>query len=396
MKKQAIRPRTGAWAFAVAYAATLLAPVRLSLATAERFVPGEPGFLVLELPERSSRAELAALEREAKADPRDARLAERLAARYLDLARSRREPRYFGRAESIAAPWIERHDAPVGLLVAYADALQFRHEFPRAVLVLNRALGRDARHARALLMRASIRIVQGEHHEARSDCGALLGIGESSAAGLCLANVLGATGDLERATRLVDTLLAHAAPLAERVWGLSLAAEFATRRGDDRSAERLLREALALSPGEEPVRTALCDILLSRGDARGALAMLEVERPSAGLLVRRAWAQSLLGSPEAVASAARVEELFALADRRGERTHLREQALFALRLGGDPREALELARANFAVQREAIDVRLLHDAAHVAGEQAALAELAAWVHARRYEDRRLTAVPRAS
>ena len=53
--------------------------------------------------------------------------------------------------------------------------------------------------------------------------------------------------------------------------------------------------------------------------------------------------------------------------RRGDTVHRREEARYALEVEDDPARALALARANFAVQKEPADVRLLADAARAAG-----------------------------
>jgi hypothetical protein len=52
----------------------------------------------------------------------------------------------------------------------------------------------------------------------------------------------------------------------------------------------------------------------------------------------------------------------ALALDGGDVAHAREAAFFALYLDDDPERALALAQANWAVQREPIDARLVREA----------------------------------
>ncbi|MBN8479572.1 MAG: hypothetical protein J0L91_11470, partial [Burkholderiales bacterium] len=67
------------------------------------------------------------------------------------------------------------------------------------------------------------------------------------------------------------------------------------------------------------------------------------------------------------------------ARRRGDAVHRREEARYALTVEGDASRAVALARANFAVQKEPADLRLLVDAASAAGDASALALARAWI-----------------
>lgn len=361
---------------------------------AERFRPAAPEYVVLRVPARTVNDPISVLEQQHVLAPADQRIATELAGLYLERARQQREARYFGRAETLLQPWVMRADASTATLRVQADILQNRHDFSGALRLLDTAVERDPRDAGVRLMRASVRMVQGRFGDARSDCAAVLASGESAAGTICLAQVLGGTGRLAQGESLLKTVLARddVLPVTVRGWALWLQADFADRRGNDRAAEGLLREALRAEPSNEGIRSALSDLLVARGAKREALAVLDLPAPSTGLLVRRAHIQKLLGDAAIDATRAQIEDLLSLARRRGEPPHLREEALLALDVDGDAQRALQLAKKNFATQRETIDVRLLARAARAAGDRDAIAAVIRWVHDTGFEDEILAGI----
>jgi tetratricopeptide (TPR) repeat protein len=360
--------------------------------------------VVLQVPARAKSDPIAMLEQRYSRGPRDEATAAELAERYVERARAKREPRYFARAEALVQPWAMRASARVATLRVQADILQNRHEFDSAVKLLDRAIARAPQDAGARLMRASIRLVQGRALEARADCAAVLAGGESAAGTICVAQVLGATGNLARAESLLKQLLRREFPLPDasdgrrqaslRVWALEVLADFADRAGDVAAAEIVLREVVAAEPENEAARSALSDLLLARGAYREALAVVNVPAPSIGLLARRAVAQRFLRDPSLATTRDRIDAALALSARRGDRPHLREEALIALDLDGDATRALDIARQNFGTQRETLDARLLARAAHASASRAALLELIQWINATGYEDRALADLQR--
>jgi tetratricopeptide (TPR) repeat protein len=365
----------------------------------KRYVPATPNEVVLRVPARTANDPIAMLETRYSNERTEANAVE-LAQLYLQRARANREERYFARAEALVQPWAKRPEARSSTLRVQAGILQNRHEFAAAIGLLDRAISREPRDAGARLMRASVKLVQGQAEEARPDCTAVLSAGEAAAGTICLAQVLGATGELSRATSLVSRLLApdgrvlepaspSSVPLARpiRGWALWILADFTDRAGDRATAEQLLRAALEMVPDNEGVRSALADLLLARGATREAMELVDLPSPSLGLLARRAHAQTVLRDPAVADTRARIDTLLAPAARRGDRPHLREEALVALYVDKDAERALELARQNFEAQRETIDVRLLASAARASGNREALDQLSGWMRESRYEDR---------
>ena len=219
-------------------------------------------------------------------------------------------------------------------------------------------------------MRATTHIVRGELDAAAPDCRAVLAAGELRAGSTCLAQVMGGR-DPQRAATLVEAVLARDAEpdSRQRAWALAILADFEQRLGDPAGAARHLREALALVPWNDTYRVLLADALLEGKQANEVIAVLAEALPSSATLVQRARAQRILERRDELERTLVVlDEQLAVEARRGERIHLREEALLALYVRPDPRRALELATRNFGMQRESIDVRILARAARAAND----------------------------
>ncbi len=160
---------------------------------------------------------------------------------------------------------------------------------------------------------------------------------------------------MERARKLLDTFPIDSADARTRAYLLTVRAELAERAANTAAAIADYRAALALAPQADPIRAALADVLLARGERAAALRVLDVERPSLALLLRQALAAN--GAERATLDA-RVRDWLDLERSRGDATHHREAAMLALAAGRGA-EALAAARANFETQRELPDVRVL-------------------------------------
>jgi predicted Zn-dependent protease len=392
-------------ALALAVAATAEAS---TAGGAAPFRPTDPEFVVAELPGGSRARDGFA--RQLQLSRSDPQLAAQLAAALLEQARVSAQPQLYGRAESVLAPWIARPTVPAPLLILEANILQQRHEFAAAIDLLDRAIAQDPRSGQAHLMRANVRIVTGDYERARPDCAWLLGSGEQWTGSVCIAQVLGSTGQLARARALLERLAAGDAegapdqgqgpdqsqvgrgPAAEVLaWALSVRADLAQRAGALPEAQDLLTRAVALAPASDYTRLALADVLIARDRLAEAVKVLDTARPSVGVLLRRAIAQSRTHAGYAPESLAALEERLAVSAQRGERTHLREETRLALEFPGadaaaDRQAVLALARDNFNVQRETEDIRLFARAAAITRDPAALATLEEWLQRSHYED----------
>jgi hypothetical protein len=83
---------------------------------------------------------------------------------------------------------------------------------------------------------------------------------------------------------------------------------------------------------------------------------------------------------------------FEAAHLRGDQVHRREEARLALRLLHQPQRALQLARANWQVQKEPADARVLLEAARAVQDKATVASLRSDVQHWGWKDQRLEAL----
>ena len=374
-------------------AAALGSALASRMLLASPFVPGSDAEVLEELPApaKGSARELRELRRDLLRDPRDARLATRLALHYLELGRAESDPRYFGWAEGVLLPWAESPEPPAEVLLLRATLLQNRHAFAAALADLDRVLARDPRTAQAWLTRAVIQQVQGDPAGALRSCLPLLRLAHPLVAVTCLAHAESLAGRAEPALRALQRVLdAHAdAPAGERVFALGSLAEIAARTGRQQLADETLRAALELAPRDATLLAARADLLLDRGRPAEVLPLLAGETRSDGLLLRLALAEARLRSRELEAHLAELRARFAASRLRGDALHLGEEARFALELEGDAQEALRLAKENFAVQREPRDARILLEAALAAGDPAAGEPARALLRETSLEDLRL-------
>ncbi len=169
-------------------------------------------------------------------------------------------------------------------------------------------------------------------------------------------------------------------------------AELDERRGDFAAAERAFRAALALAVPDVYLQAAYADFLLDRGRPGEVLALLKDGVRADVLLLRLAIAAQAAGDARAAGWVRDLAARFDAARARGDRTHEKEEARFALELQGDAPRALALARSNYAVQREPADARILIEAALAAGDPAAAAPAREWLTANRVESVALRAL----
>lgn len=346
--------------------------------------PG-PDFVVLTVERSAARKEIDALRVRAG---EDVGAAVTLARRFIDEGKRRAEPRELGYAETVLRPWLAQKPAALPVLKAWADILQYRHEFGGAQTILDEIVARDPRNADAILQRASLAMVRGAWPKARQDCARLAALQATLEATVCLAQVRAADGDLRHAYRVLVPIATHAHWSGSLgAWVFGTTAEFADRLGDADAAGRWYEAAARADPESLYARLALSDCWLRAGRYREVLDLLADAPRSDGVLLDEALARRGLGDPAAAEPIAILATRMAEARVRGDETHLRERARFELVWLATPATALASAQRNWQVQRELADLRLLAAAAAAARDRTALDGIADWMKAQGFEDR---------
>lgn len=363
-----------------------------SLATA--FVPKDDQTVLERL--RSTAApdaltvELRSLRRELSAEPDRLDLALRAARLYVGKNRSESDPRYLGYAQAVLARWWDLPQPPPPVLVMRATIRQSRHDFEGAENDLRQALAADRRNPQAWLTLATIQQVRGDYQEARKAALAVFRSADELVAVTCVALITSLNGEAAKSYALLSQAVEHnpRADVSVRLWSITGLAEIGARMGRIQEAETHYHQALALGPSDTYLLGSYADFLMDQGRPQEALPLLKEHTRADNLLLRLALAESQV-RPQPASLAEHIRSLrdrFEAAKLRGDFVHQREEARFSLHLLHQPLEALRLATANWKVQREPADVRILLEAASAARDPAAAQPVVEWLRERHVED----------
>jgi tetratricopeptide (TPR) repeat protein len=242
------------------------------------------------------------------------------------------------------------------------------HQFGQAMDELDALLHRDPANAQAWLTRASVLQVIGRYDDAAAACERLNAIGGAAAYGqACLADLEGLRGAPAEAAARLQALQSENPALAS--WLSLMEAELAARRGAAQDARRGYLGALA--GGRDGYSLgAYADFLLDEGQAAQVIDLLAGSERSDPLLLRLALAYQAAHDKHLAGAVRDLQSRFDAAHLRGDRVHMREEARFELELCHRPERALSLALANWQVQKEPADMRVLLAAARAAGREA--------------------------
>jgi tetratricopeptide (TPR) repeat protein len=365
---------------------------------AEPHIPDDDHTILEHLPAaRDPRVRVLALAQARLAErPRDLNRGLSVASGYLALGRSEGDPRYDGYAQAALAPWWDLAEPPVPVLILRATLEQRRHDFETALADLERVLARQPRHPQALLTKATILGVQGKPSQALASCAKLAGGVEMLIEAACVASARGLDGRARDGYRLLEDAMSRS-PGAEpvlRAWVHTILGELAQQLGRVAVAEKHFRAALSLERRDPYLLGAYADFLLDQDRAGEVRELLEEESRIDPLLLRLALAERRLGTATLGEHVALLQARFDAARRRGDSVHLREEARFTLHLLDRPGAALELARRNWATQREPADARLLLEAALAADDPAAAQPVLEWRDRTGLEDVRMETLAR--
>lgn len=367
--------------------------VLASSARAAPYVPDDPSVVIERLPaERVGsllRAFRSSRPKNAHGDPT---VPATLARRFIERSRAEADPRLLGYAQGLLMPWWTDPAAPTDVILIRATLKQALHQFEPALVDLDRVLVERPDDAQARLTRAMVLRVQGRYAEARDACARWVDTAPDFAGTVCLLTVRGLSGELSAALDAMETLRAASAKQdpSIRSWFDIEYAEMLERAHRRDRARDCYVQALERTPGDPSLIAAYADFLLDSGAFADAETLTAPFLQIDALRLRHAIARKRQGKPTATDVAA-LAESFAAARRRGEALHLREEARFMLELRDDPPSALDLARRNWAVQKEPWDARLLLSAAQAAGDPRASKPVLEWIAGSKLQDARLSA-----
>ncbi len=367
--------------------------IRIYPAYPEPYLPVDDAQILEQLSfkgaDRVSR-ELATLRTKVRQNPRHLESAVKLAARYIEQGRSEGDPRFIGQAQAVLSPWWNDQTPPPEALLLRATIRQNAHEFAKALADLDQVLAMEPTNAQAWLTKAAILQVQARYDEARRACQRLARLAAAHVLLGCLSDIAAVTGQSMKARELLQPVLADQRLIGrERIWITTILAETSARIGAIRDAEQYFAEAFKVSIKDQYLLGAYADFLLDQGRHGDVVSLLRSETRADGLLLRLALAEQALNIPSSKHHITELAARFAASRERGTSVHVREEARFTLALLKDAKQALPLAQANWNVQREPADARILLESALADRNRSAAQPVIDWLKTNNMEDFRL-------
>jgi Tfp pilus assembly protein PilF len=304
------------------------------------------------------------------ADPKQPGPAVKLAKEYVELGKAEADPRFYGYAQGLLQPWWQDEDPPSDVLLLRALILQNRHEFDSALQNLDKLLQRQPDRSEAWLARAVILQVQARYAEAQQSCAALIHFDDILLAATCLSQVGSLMGHGLQSYRFLTENLQEAKTISseQRQWTLAVLAEMAARLDKNEEAYRYFIEAINVRRPTAYLLGAYADFLLDLNRPEEVVELLAGHTQNDALLLRLALAKQKMAAgnlPELIDT---LQARFAAGRLRQENLHQGDEARFTLHLLKQPDKALKLAQANWQLQKEPKDARILLEASIAAND----------------------------
>ena len=365
--------------------------------SAEPYRPTDPGELIEKVPEALRGAEgkeFAELKSKVEAEPGNRQAAIDFTKLCISRGRRLNDPRFFGYAEAVNDAHVAKHPGDPELLTLRAILRQRRHDFLGAKEDLEKVLKKNGSSAQGWVTLATVQLVLGDVAGSRSSCARIVGLTSELSAAACVGLAASLSGNAEKAYAEIESALKNAtdsksANEGEILWAISILGEIAERLGRNEDAEKWYRESLAKDPEDSFGISAYADFLLDHGRPQEALTLLRGREAADNLLLRLVIAEKRTSAPELELHRKMLKERFEAEERRGESIHARERAMFALEVEQNSKEAAELAKQNWSIQKEALDLLVLVRASVAAKDAAGMKEARDWVQRTGWEDVRV-------
>ena len=378
------------------FVAFLLGLFSYSPALAEPFTPKDDSFVienlpVVSLPGRGGEKSIGQLRKESeKIDGVKNPLATfRFVKENIELSRSSGDPRYLGIAERAIDPLFQMNPPPSEAFVLRGVLRQSNHDFEGSLIDLDVALKSRPDDTQSLLSKASILTVLGRFADAEKTCRDLVNA-ESTVQLCCSALPRALTGSAPIVTEELWQAIAELPASSPYLsWTLSLRGEVEEIDGKLSDAEESYRLALKIAPTDLYTKSSLADLLLRQDKPEIVISLLSGTL-SDNLLLRRTIAEKLTHDPNFESSKQFLLRQIEVSDRRGDKVHLREQAIFYLKVMEEPLVALDRARLNWGIQKESIDAQIFLESAKAAGSVVDTAAVKAWMRSSSVSDSRLS------
>jgi Tfp pilus assembly protein PilF len=328
--------------------------------------------------------------------PDDASIRLRFARLAIVAARAESDPHYLGQAEAALTPLTTNSVGSAGerveAKVLHATVLQGLHRFGECLKELDEALQLEPNHDQAWLTRAAVLTVLGRYDEAHASCKNLSTNVARVQRAACHEPIFSITGQAREAYQRLSIEVSRVrAPSTEEVaYFYGLLGELAASAGLLKEANQHLERSLAAAPKDPYILGAWADLRLDQGDAASVYTRLKPLESNDNLLLRLAIAAKNTKKPEASRYAEMLNARFNAARERQDSLHLREEARYELQVAGASDRALAAAEANWAVQKELADARILLESAIAAKAPERARGAADWMQSTHCQEPNLT------
>jgi tetratricopeptide (TPR) repeat protein len=314
-----------------------------------------------------SNPELRKLSTQLKKDQNNSALASSIARKLIAIGRQSGDPRPYGQAQAILAPWWNLKEPPLPIIFDRAVILQFNHNFSQSLDDLSLYLSKNPRDVQARLTEANIKQVIGDYPGAKISCEAL-----PNEAGFfrttCVASAAAMLEDPKAIFDQLSILLQFntsklTGGKAGQNYALSVLADIAFQLGRTEESINLRETSVRRDPDDLYAAITLIDAYFDVNRIKDATEIACQRRNHEGFLLRCTRGEKMLSMPQFKENRQKLMDAFAAEEVRGTGIHLRERAYFDLYIENKFETALKYALENWKLQKEIIDAKLLLETA---------------------------------